>query len=58
MRLLSFQYLDLGTVDKIFLEFEDCWWPKDLGGFGFLRSDTEKSSPDKHAKVKDLVSMV
>ncbi|XP_065558033.1 peroxisomal N(1)-acetyl-spermine/spermidine oxidase-like [Artemia franciscana] len=53
----AIEYLDLGTVDKIFLEFEDCWWPKDLGGFGFLRSDTEKFSPDKHAKdwIRDIL---
>ena len=43
-KLESIRTLEIGSVDKIFLEFDDIWWkPEEIGvGFAFMFAESGK----------------
>ena len=41
------QALGFGTVDRIYLKFEEPWWNSEWGGVSFLRRSSDRSLPEE-----------
>ena len=46
--------LEMGTVNKIYLEFDDVWWPQDIEGYAFLF----KVRKAREWEIKIMLSML
>lgn len=39
--------MGMGLVSKIYLEYEETWWPKDSEGFGFIFNESSNYTKDE-----------
>lgn len=45
------QNLEFGTIDKIYLEFSEPWWPTECGGFNLLWTEKEREEYAKEVSI-------
>jgi spermine oxidase len=52
----AIQGISMGTVDKIFIEFEKPFWPESWSGFSMIwsKEDIKEIGKSKHAWIKDV----